>query len=469
VSPQRERQGRQAARQGRSTGRIERYGGAARVGLVLFGVLLVALFAGFAIAQGIGRPNVPSDAIIIVSDVPGDVTTVTDCSGKKVEQDPGTITKAELDCAIQQTAAQGGLPKVPKPGDPQYEDVRNAAIGDLLDAAWIQGEAADRGISVTQRQIDAQLEQIVSQNFACKKGQDPFQCKELQQFLATSHFSRDDVLARVRLQLLSNELQKQIAEGVPAVTAGEIGDYYDAAKDQFTVPPTRDARLVLNKDKAKVEAAKSKLEQDDSTASWNAVAKQYSTDPSSKDNGGLRPGLTEGLLEQPLSKEIFAASTGELVGPVKTPLGYYVFEVEKVRPERTQPLAAVQAQIRSQVSQVQQQQAFQAFVDDFGSKWQQRTICDADYLIERCSNFKGSGHPANAPAACYEASPKKGRPSACPAPVLQAVPAIPGSINLLTPQGQRVPQRPQPQGLKPAPTALPGASQTVPISPTPAP
>ena len=469
MSPQRERKGRQAARQGRSSRRLERFGGPGRVGLVFFAVLLIGLFAGFAIAQGIGKPSVPSDAVILVTDVPGDTTTVTDCRGKKVEEDPGTITKAQLDCAIQQTAAQGGLPKVPKPGDPQYQDVRNAAIGDLLDAAWIQGEAADRGISVTQRQIDAQLDQIVSQNFACKKGQDPFQCKELQQFLQTSHFSRDDVLARVKLQLLSNELQGQITENVPAVTAGQISDYYDAAKDQFKLPATRDVRLVLNKDKAKVEEAKSKLEQDDSTASWNEVAKKYSTDPSSKDNGGLRPGLTEGLLEQPLSSEIFAASTGEIVGPVKTPLGYYVFEVEKVSPERTQPLSAVQAQIRSQLSQTGQQQAFQAFVDDFGSKWQQRTICDPDYVVERCSNFDGTGHPANAPAACYEASPKKGRPDACPAPVLQAVQALPGTVSILTPQGQRLPQRPQPAGLKPVPAVLPGASSTVPISPAPSP
>jgi foldase protein PrsA len=469
VSPQRDRKGRQAARQGRSTGRLERFGGASRFGLVLFAALLIALFAGFAIAQGIGKPSVPSDAIIVVTDAPGEVRTVTDCHGKKVEDDPGTITKDELDCAIQQTAAQGGLAKVPKPGDPQYEDLRNSAIGDLLDAAWIQGEAADRGISVSTRQVDAQLNQIVSQNFACKKGQDPFQCKELQQFLATSHFSKDDVLTRVKLQLLSNELQKQITENVPAVTAGQISDYYDAAKAQFTVPATRDVRLVLNKDKAKVDEAKTKLEQDDSTASWNQIAKKYSTDPSSKDNGGLRPGLTEGLLEQPLSSEIFAAPTGQLVGPVKTPLGYYVFEVEKVKPERTQPLNQVQAQIRSQISQTEQQQAFQAFVDDFGSKWQQRTICASDYVIERCFNFKGTGHPANAPAACYEANPKKGRPPACPAPVLQSVPALPGTISIITPLGQQLPQRPRPAGLKPVPVGLPGASPTVPVTPAPSP
>ena len=34
---------------------------------------------------------------------------------------------------------------------------------------------------------------------------------------------------------------------------------------------------------------------------------------------------------------------GEIVGPVKTPLGYYVFELVKVEPARTQTLDEVQA------------------------------------------------------------------------------------------------------------------------------
>ena len=438
---------------------------------MLFGALFVVLFLGFAIAQGIGKPDVPSGAIILVQDAPSDDSTVTDCHGKEVSRDPGTITQAEFDCALQQTAAQGGLKKVPKPGDKQYEDLKKAAIGDLLDMVWIQGEAEDRGITASQREVEAQLEQIVTQNFACKKGQDPFDCKQLQQFLKTSHFSEDDVLERVKLQLLSSELQKQITDAVPPVTDEEISNYYQAAKDQFTTPASRDVRLVLNRDKAKVEEAKSQLEQDDSPASWKKVASEFSTDVSSKNNGGLRPGLTDGLVEEPLNSAIFEASQGQIEGPVKTPLGYYVFQVEKITPEKTQPLSQLKAQIRSQLHQNAQQEAFTQFVDDYGSKWQSRTICSSGYVIDRCSNFASGAHPPNAPADCYVASPKKGRPDACPAPIIQLMPAIPGTVTDALPQGVRLPQRPRPAGLKAvSQPALPGASgggQPVPITPSP--
>jgi parvulin-like peptidyl-prolyl isomerase len=438
--------------------------------VLVFAVLFVGLFAGFAIAQGIGEPDVPSGAIILVEDAPSDDTTVEDCNGNKAERDPGTITTEEFECALQQTAGQGGLKKVPKPGDKQYEDLKNAALGDLLDMVWIQGEAADHGVSVTKSEVDAQLDQIVTQNFSCPKDQDPFDCKELQQFLDSSHFSEDDVLERVKLQLLSTELQKQITDAVPATTDQEITDYYEATKEQFTTPASRDVRLVLNRDKAKVEEAKKQLEADDSDAGWKKVASQFSTDVSSKSNGGLRPGLTEGLVEEPLNSAIFDASTGQIEGPVKTPLGYYVFEVDKITPEQTQPLDKVKAQIRSQLHQTAQQDAFTQFVDDYGSKWQSRTICASGYVIERCSNFAAGAHPPTAPPACYEADPKKGRPDACPAPVIQLAPALPGTVTEAVRQGVRLPQRPQPAGLKPlGQPSLPGASSGpgVPITPSP--
>ena len=202
--------------------------GAARLPLAFFAALLVVLFGGFAVAQGIGNPSIPSDAIAVVEEIPGETVTVTDCNGDRVEDDPGTITEAEFDCALRQTAARAGLQQVPEPGEQQYEDLRQAAIGDLLDTIWIRGEAADQGITVSQREADAELEQIVTQNFRCPRGGDPFECPEFQRFLEQSSFSRDDVLRRVELQALSAELQQQITEGVGAVPRGEIEEFYEA-------------------------------------------------------------------------------------------------------------------------------------------------------------------------------------------------------------------------------------------------
>jgi parvulin-like peptidyl-prolyl isomerase len=393
-----------------------------RLPLILLGAIVVLFFAGYAIFRGLGDPSVPSGDVAIVQDAPAGLSP---------------LSKASFDRALAQTAASQSIKKIPSPGSAQYDQLKQGAMNNLLDTVWIQGEAADMGISATPSEISALLKQTIAQNF-----HNP---GEFEKFRKQSGFTQQDIRTRIRLQILSNKIQAQVLKGMPPVSDSQITQYYNEAKSQFAQPATRDVRLVLNKDQAKVQQAMAALQKDASDASWKKVAAQYSTDASSKTNGGLRPSLTQGLVEQPLDQEIFSAQQGQIVGPVHTPLGYYVFEVEKITPGRTVPLSkATATQIRSQLTQQAQQNAFSTFVNDFGSKWRARTFCGSDYLIDRCNNFAGTAHPATAPPTCYEAHPKGGRPPACPAPVLQITPALPGTMSILTPQGTRLPQRPVP-------------------------
>ena len=66
------------------------------------------------------------------------------------------------------------------------------------------------------------------------------------------------------------------------------------------------------------------------------MAAQYSTDPTSKDKGGLRTDVVPGSFQQPLDDDIFKAPTGQVQGPVVTSSGSYVFEVISATPEKVQ-------------------------------------------------------------------------------------------------------------------------------------
>jgi foldase protein PrsA len=415
---------------GAKPGQSRKSAGRQRLALIVFGALFVLLFAGFAIVQGIGQPSVPPGDVAIVESVPDDV---------------GTVSEAEFKRALLQQAASGGLKKPPKPGEKKYEELKTAALSELLDQIWIEGEAEELGIALTPKQIATELAQIKKQNFKTKA--------EFQEFLKTSRFTMDDVLARVRLQLLSTQIQEQVSKEAPPPSEAEIADYYDAAKDaQYTTPESRDVRVVVNKDKAKVEEAKALLEKDDSPKSWKEVAAKYSEDPTTKSNGGLQPALTEELLasQDALKTAVFDSPTGVVVGPTEVEGKFFAIEVEKLNPAKVQTLKEVSPQIKTQLTQTVAQEVFSDFVSGYQSKWESRTFCADDYLIERCANYVGSGHPSSAPAACYEADPKGGPPKACPAPVAQVAPAMPGSVSILKPQGERLPQRPRPEGLKEA-------------------
>ncbi len=405
------------------------------------------LFAGYAIAQGLGHPSVPSGDVALVTHVPDDI---------------GSVSEADFKRALLQQAAQAKLKAAPKPGDDKYEELKEAALGELLDTIWIQGEAEELGISVTPKQIAAELAQIKKTNFKTEA--------EYQAFLKTSRFTKADVLARVKLQLLSTQIQEAITKLAPPATESEISDYYDTAKDtQYTTAESRDVRVAVNKDKAQIEAAKAALEKDDSPASWKKVAEKYSEDPTTKAKGGLQPALTEELLasQEELKEAIFGNPTGVIVGPVDVQGKFFVIEVEKLNPAKVKSLAEVSAEIKSQLTQQVAQKVFSEFVAEYQSKWTSRTFCSSGFEIERCSNFKGDGHPSGAPAGCYEANPKGGIPKACPAPVAQPAPALPGTTTVLKPEGERLPQRPRPEGLKEAlegalPEGVPGTTSVPP-------
>jgi parvulin-like peptidyl-prolyl isomerase len=426
--------------------------GRQRLALVVFGALFVILFAGYAIAEGLGDPSVPDGDVAIVEHVPDEI---------------GNVSEADFNRALLQQAVQAKVKGTPKPGDDKYEELKTAALGELLDTIWIQGEAEELGIAVTPKQIATELAQIKKTNFKTPA--------EYQKFLKTSRFTKEDVLARVRLQLLSTQIQEAISKKAPPATDAEIADYYDTAKDaQYTTAESRDVRVIVNKDKAEAEAAKAALEKDDSPASWKKVAAKYSEDPTTKAKGGLQPALTEELLasQEELKSAIFGNPTGVLVGPVDVQGKFFVIEVEKLNPAKVKSLDEVSTEIKSQLTQQVAQEAFSEFVAEYQSKWQSRTFCADGYAIEKCANYKGSGHPAGAPPGCYEADPKGGLPEACPAPVAQVSPARPGSTTLLKPQGERLPQRPRPEGLKEAaesalPEGVPGATGAPPVTGAP--
>jgi parvulin-like peptidyl-prolyl isomerase len=396
--------------------------GRQRFALILFVAVFALLFIGFAIAQGIGSPSVPSGDVAIVSNVPDEL---------------GNVTEEEFEHALEQQAAQAKLKKTPQPGDKKYEELKEAALGEILNQIWLEGEAEAFGVTVTDKQVETELEKIKKESFPTPAA--------YKKFLKESKFTQEDVDARVRLQLLGTQLQELAKAGAPKPTSSEIDAYYAENKaEKFTTKESRDVRVVINEDKGKVEAAAKALAKDNSEAGWKAAVKKYSNEPARAKEAGLQKGITEEFLQEPLKKAIFGSATGEVVGPVKFEKNYIVLEVVKLTPAKTKTLAEAKPEIKSTLEQEKQQEYFNEFVAAYNSRWQSRTRCASGFVIKQCSNYKGTAHPENAPPACYEANPKTPA-TECPAPVPQTQPALPGTVTELKPKGEQFPQRPRPE------------------------
>jgi foldase protein PrsA len=400
----------------------------------ILALVLVLFFVGFAIAQGIGNPSVPSDDVAVVQDAPD-----------------GNISVDDFQAALKQTALRQGIPKPPAPSDPQYAAVRDAAMSDLLSARWVAGEAEERGITVSDTEVTNELDKIKKQY----GGQQGFQ-----QLLKQSGFTADEARIRIQIQLLSNEIQKQVVGTTPPpVSQDLIQQFYDVNKSQFTQPETRDVREIVNKDKAKADQALSALQQDDSASNWKKVAAKDSTDQATRSNGGLRKAVAQGQSEPALDSQIFSAAEGQLVGPFKGQAGYYVIEVDKITPASVTPLEKIQSQIKQQLSQGLQQEALANSQTSITDKWVSRTFCASGYVMDLCDNF--SAPPPTTPGAPPVTSSGAVQPGQTAVFPGQAPPALP--------QGPQYPQaKAQPSVIGPggAPQLPPGTvpPQTAPPS-----
>jgi foldase protein PrsA len=296
-------------------------------------------------------------------------------------------------------------------------------MSSVLLSRWVLGEAQERGIVVSDTEITNQLKQIATQQFGGEK--------KFQQYLKQAGFSPQQARDTVEQSLITTQLQDQVVPKAPTLSSGQIESFYEANKSQFSQPETRDVREIVNKDQAKVEQAKALLENDDSPKSWDKVAAKYSTDQATKDTGGLRKGVTTGQSDPAIDGQIFSASQGPLIGPIKGQKSYYLIQVVKITPASTTPLSQVSTQIKQQLTQGVQQEAATDFQTKFVDKWTQRSFCASGYVVDRCANFTPSSTCTN---------PDKG----CDAFVASTAPVAPGTATVFPGQAsQAAPQGPQ--------------------------
>jgi foldase protein PrsA len=245
----------------------------------------------------------------------------------------------------------------------------------LISFQWIQGEAQDMGIKVSDADVRKEFEKQRKQSFPKQK--------DYQKFLKDSGQTEQDILLRVKLDTLSNKIREKITKGKDKVTDAQVKTYYDKNKARFAQPERRDLRIVLTKTRAKAQQAKAALA---SGQSWNAVAKKFSIDQASKAQGGKLPAVAKGQQEKALDDAVFGAPKGKVTGPVKTQFGFYVFEVAKVAKATQQSLAQATPTIRQLLASENQQKALDRFIKDFRSRWREKTECKDGFTTTDCKN-----------------------------------------------------------------------------------
>lgn len=279
----------------------------------------------------------------------------------------------------------------------QYTALKQQVLGFLISANWVLGEAEAQGVKVTDQEVQKQFGQIRSQQFPKEA--------DFKKFLASSGQTVSDLLLRVKLDMLSSKIQQKVSKDAgKKPSQQEIKSYYEQHKSQYGQPERRNILIILTKTQAQAEKAKKEIE---SGKSFASVAKAVSIDPVSKAAGGSLPGVVKGQEQKALDEAVFKAQLSVLGGPVKTPFGYYIYEVKKTLPASQQALSAVQSSIQQQITTQKQQKALSEFVKNFRKKWEGRTECRSEYLVKDCKGYKA---PATSTSPGGTAVPQTGAP-----------------------------------------------------------
>jgi foldase protein PrsA len=285
-----------------------------------------------------------------------------------------------------------------------YENMRKQALQLLINAQWIQGEADELKVKVSDADVKKSFNQQKKQAFP--------KAADYQKFLKDSGRTEKDILFQIRFELLSNKIRDKIIKGKDKVSDAQIAAYYNKNKQRFAQPERRDLRIVLTKGKAKAQAALSALK---SGQSWKAVTKEFSIDQASKSQGGKLPAVTKGSQEKALDEAVFKAKKNKLVGPVKTQFGYYVVQVTKVTKASQQSLEKAKPTIKQLLASQNQQKALDTFVKDFQKKWKGKTECREGFVTQECKNApKAKPTPTPSAGAPPQQNGQQAPPTATP-------------------------------------------------------
>lgn len=186
------------------------------------------------------------------------------------------------------------------------------------------------------------------------------------------------------------------------VSDTDLKTYFDKNHALLDKPEQVRARHILVADAKTAGEVEAKLK---SGGDFAALAKQYSTDPSTKDKGGELGFFGKGQMVPSFQAAAFAASVGSITAPVKSPFGYHIIQVEEKKPATKASLASAHDQILAQLKQQQQSQQIPIFLQ------QLKSTAKIDVYDDNLKDAFPSPLPAASGAAPADASAAPAAPA----------------------------------------------------------
>lgn len=233
---------------------------------------------------------------------------------------------------------------------PDVKDVKKMSLNDLIDDVIISDELKAMGASISEGEVDNAIEQMVEANGVS--------LDSLKSDLTNKGISFSAYKDEVKSELAKTKLVNFKFRSEITITDDDLQRYYLAHKNEFSQVKQANISHILIQvpmDSAKEKQAKlqkladSILKKIKSGETFTDAALKYSDDRYTKNIGGYLGYVDEGSLYPVLNSAIFRAKPGQIIGPIKTPVGYEIILINGFRSSQLLPLKDVKDRIRNDI------------------------------------------------------------------------------------------------------------------------
>lgn len=190
--------------------------------------------------------------------------------------------------------------------------------------------------------------------------------------LKSAGISIEHVKKSVQETLLINKYLEGVTEAGAKISEADIRKAY---QEETAGDKTASARhiLLLTQGKTDPEKADARKRIEDilvkakAGEDFAALAKQFSEDPGSKDNGGLYENIVRGQMVKPFEDAAFSVPVGQISGIVETAYGYHILQVVD-RKKEIRPFEEVRAEIESRLKDGKQGTAVEDHIKSLKDK-----------------------------------------------------------------------------------------------------
>ncbi len=293
------------------------------------------------------------------------------------------ILKATIDAQIAQMKKASPAAFESTQGATVEQQYRAQILDGLIDVALVQEAAKSLGVAVAPKQIDDYIAGL-EQQYGSKAA--------LETAMKSAGFDMAMLREQITNSLLMDAVSSKVASGAPNPSADQIKQYYDANKSQFATPEQVHAEHILfaTTDKALAQTVLAKVK---AGGDFAALAKQYSTDPGSKDKGGDLGWAAPSAYVTEFSDAVTKMKVGS-ASLVESQFGWHVIKLLGRRAATQQTLAQATTAVTQVLLQNSRSDAFSKYIVDLRKK---ATIEIYDANLKKIIDAASASAPTPAP------------------------------------------------------------------------